>query len=107
MKAALALLAAAPLVLAEPAVTHHAHGASSEPSSAEQASCRDRIQQVREGRGLPELDRRSASPDRPFLMAAVDKRIDGCSVIVMRHDTRDVRPLPLAADAAPELLPAR
>ncbi|MGN6497065.1 MAG: hypothetical protein ACTHK5_06965 [Tsuneonella sp.] len=70
-------------------------------------SCRERIQQVREERGLPRLDRRIAGPDRPLLMAAVDKRIDGCSVIVMRHDTRDVRPLPLAADAAPGLMPAR
>ena len=56
--------------------------------------CRDRIQQVRDERGLPALDRRTASPDEPLLIAAVDQRIGGCSVMVMRNDLSDVRPLP-------------
>jgi hypothetical protein len=57
------------------------------------AVCRDRIQQVRSERGLPTLDR-DASPEEPLLIAAVDKRIGGCSVMVMRDDTSDIRPLP-------------
>jgi hypothetical protein len=57
--------------------------------------CRDKIQQVRAERGLPWVDRGTAvDPDQPLLIAAVDHRIDGCSVMVMRDDTSDVRPLP-------------
>ncbi|HYD24298.1 MAG TPA: hypothetical protein VEB68_05845 [Croceibacterium sp.] len=58
------------------------------------AVCRDRIHLVREERGLPKLEREPASAEEPLLIAAVDKRIDGCSVLVMRDDIRDVRPLP-------------
>jgi hypothetical protein len=56
--------------------------------------CRDRIHQVREERGLPSLDRGNASADQALLIAAVDRRIDGCSVMVMRNNLADVRPLP-------------
>jgi len=58
------------------------------------AVCRDRIQQVRQERGLPQLQRDTASSAEPLFIAAVDKRIGGCSVMVMRNDTNDVRPLP-------------
>ncbi len=56
--------------------------------------CRDRIQLVRQQRGLPKLQRDTASPDEPLMIAAVDHRIDGCSVMVMRSNTADVRPIP-------------
>lgn len=56
--------------------------------------CRDRIQAIRDERGLPRLDRDNAAPDEPLLIAAVDQRIGGCSVMVMRNDTSDIRPLP-------------
>lgn len=56
--------------------------------------CRDRIHEVREDLGLPGIERETASPDEPLFIAAVDKRIDGCSVMVMRDNTADVRPLP-------------
>jgi len=59
-----------------------------------EAVCRDRIQQIRAERGLPKLDRDNASSDEPLLIAAVDQRIGGCSVMVMRNDTSDIRPLP-------------
>jgi hypothetical protein len=58
------------------------------------AVCRDRIHEVRQERGLPKLQRDTASPDEALLIAAVDKRIDGCSVMVMLNDLSDVRPLP-------------
>jgi hypothetical protein len=64
--------------------------------------CRDRIEQIREERGLPELDRGTASPDEPSLIAAVDLRLGGCSVMVMRNDTSDIRPLPMP-DGPPRL----
>ncbi|HEY6816732.1 MAG TPA: hypothetical protein VI168_14425 [Croceibacterium sp.] len=61
---------------------------------SEQKVCIDRIHEVRAERGFPLLDRGNAVADEPLMIAAVDHRIDGCSVLVMRHDTRDVRPLP-------------
>jgi hypothetical protein len=64
------------------------------------AVCRDRIHEVRQDRGLPMLQRDTAKPDEPLFIAAVDKRIDGCSVMVMRNNLADVRPLP-APDAGP------
>lgn len=56
--------------------------------------CNDRIELVRQERGLPKLQRDTASPEEPLLIAAVDHRIGGCSVLVMRNDTADVRPIP-------------
>jgi hypothetical protein len=58
--------------------------------------CSDRIHLVRQERGLPKLQRDTATPDEPLLIAAVDKRIDGCSYLVMRNDLADVRPIPEA-----------
>lgn len=68
--------------------------------------CRDRIQQIRDTNRLPPVQRETASPNEPLLMAAVDQRIDGCSVMVMRHDTSDIRPLP-KIDNRLRLIPAR
>lgn len=60
--------------------------------------CRDRIERVRHERRLPKLVRERAS-NEPLLIAAVDKRIDGCSVLVMRNNLNDIRPLPQSDDA--------
>jgi len=68
------------------------------------AVCHDRIHEVRRELGKPALDRH-ASPQEPLLIAAVDKRIGGCSVMVMRNDTSDVRPLPEPGEH--RLMPAR
>jgi len=72
-------------------------------------TCRDRIHQVRAERGLPQLQRETASPDEPLLIAAVDHRIGDCSVMVMYGNTSDVRPVPTMADGPPRLqrIPAR
>ena len=64
------------------------------PPGPGEAVCRDTIHSVRAERGLPALERGTADPDEPYFIAAVDKRIGGCSVMVMRNDTSDVRPLP-------------
>lgn len=66
--------------------------------------CRERIQEVRRELGKPALDRDSA-PQEPLFIAAVDKRIGGCSVMVMRNDTSDIRPLPEQGEAG--MMPAR
>lgn len=75
-------------------------------SPDEARSCRDRIHTAREERGLPKLQRDTASPDEPLFIAAVDKRIDGCSVLVMRNNTSDIRPLP-TIEGKGQLMPAR
>jgi len=68
--------------------------------------CRDRIQQVREDSGQPRLDRETASPDRPLLIAAVDKRVDGCAVMQMKGNVNDLRPIPQPSDGPGKLQPA-
>jgi hypothetical protein len=70
------------------------------------AVCRETIQEVREELGLPRVDRGAApDPDEPLLIAAVARTIDGCSVLVMRDDTSDVRPVPGPQEH--RLMPAR
>src|SRR5690606_15089807 len=66
------------------------------------AVCRDRVEEIRDERGLPKLDRDPADPGEDLLIAAVDMRIGGCSVMVMRNDTSDIRPLP-APDGPPRV----
>lgn len=66
--------------------------------------CRDRIHEVRRELGQPELEQDASSGD-PLLIAAVDKRVGGCSVLVMRDDTSDIRPLPKPREH--RLMPAK
>lgn len=60
------------------------------------AVCSDRIHMVRQQRGLPTFQRDTATSEEPLLIYAVDKRIDGCSVMVMAYNAQDIRPLPNA-----------
>ena len=64
------------------------------------ANCRDRIQAVRNERGLPELRRDNARPGaaEELMFLALDHTIEGCNVLVMADDPRDVRPLPAPDD---------
>jgi hypothetical protein len=72
----------------------------------EDRDCGDTITQAREEAGKPPLlDREPASPDKPQLIYAVDKRVDGCDVMVMKGDPADMRPLPKAADGPPVIVP--
>ena len=69
-------------------------------------TCRDRITRVRELLGKAQLLKREpASPDRPLLIYAVDRRQGGCSVMVMKGDPDDIRQLPLEMEGSP-LMPA-
>ena len=81
-----------------------AHGAPPQIEADPTAVCRDRIQEVRRELGKPELPR-DVRPQDSLFIAAVDKRIGGCSVLVMRNDTSDIRPLP--APQEPRMMPAR
>ena len=99
--ALLACTAASPP--SEPSIAQPEIGGLQVPAEPGEAVCRDRIHTVREERDLPTINRETADPDVPLLIAAVDHRIDGCSVMVMRHDTRDVRPIPRPDERAPLL----
>jgi len=95
--------AAASAIPATPAPTP----ATPAPTPAPRAACREAIMQVRAQAGLPALDRGNAQPGDGLLIAAVDKRIDDCRVLVMARDTRDIRPEPEFTQRRAELLPAR
>jgi hypothetical protein len=69
--------------------------------------CADRIEQVRDAAGEPMLDRAPADAETPMLIAAVDKRIDGCAVLQMKGDVNDLRPVPLPGEGPVALRPAR
>lgn len=117
MKAVLALLAAAPIMLAQadgpsqsgdpdrqvPVERWH----DSEASESVREQCRETIRRVRADTGQPALRRETPDPDNPLLIAAVDRRIDGCAVMVMRQDNGDIRPLPTPAEGPVRLIPAR
>ena len=78
------------------------------PFSRSDEQCRDRINLARDSAGKrPLLDREPASPDKPHRIYAVDKRIDGCAVMVMHGDVSDVRPLPARSEGVLRLMPAK
>jgi hypothetical protein len=87
-----------------PQLAPPANGAAATADSP--SVCHDRIEQVRQDRGLPKLDRGTAAPDEPLLIAAVDMRLGKCSVMVMANDINDIRPLPPPSDTG-RLRPAR
>ncbi len=61
--------------------------------------CRDIISKAREDAGLaPLLKREPASPDKPLMVYAVDRREQDCSVMVMKGNPDDIRPLPAPTD---------
>jgi len=68
--------------------------------------CRDRITQARQAAGKPPLlEGEPASPHEPHHIYAVDRRQDGCAVMVMKGDPADIRPLPEASDGPIVLMP--
>jgi hypothetical protein len=60
----------------------------------ETAICRDRIHKAREEAGQPPLDREPATGDEPMAIWAVDRREDGCAMLVAMGDAEDIRPIP-------------
>lgn len=77
------------------------------PMTDDAESCSDTIHEAREASGqAPLLEREPASPDKPHAIYAVDRRQDGCSVMVMMGDPDDIRPLPLPAESPQQVIPA-
>ena len=70
-------------------------------------SCRDRITEVRDAAGQPKLDRSPAIPGQGYLIAAVDKRVDGCAVMQMHRQIDDLRPLPETSNQPVLLIPLK
>ncbi len=60
--------------------------------------CRDRIHKAREETNQPPLDREPATEEEPLLIWAVDRREDGCAVLVAKGDPDDIRPIPRVED---------
>lgn len=93
------IAAAAPSPLPPPPLLAN-HAAAPLPAGR---NCHGRIVAARAERGLPPLRRDNAPPGEPMFIAAVDKQIDGCEVLVMRNDIRDIRPLPEFQDGPARL----
>lgn len=78
------------------------------PFEPSEQQCRDRITVAREAAGKPPLlEREPASPEKPYHIYAVDKRVDGCAVMVMHGDVNDIRPLPAPPESPILLMPAQ
>ena len=102
--AALALIGADGQPAGETAVEIPAEAAS----GPDRATCRDRIEEVRAASGQPPLIQRGpATPDEALLIYAVDRRQDGCAVMVVKGDPSDIRPVPEQRENAELLWPAR
>lgn len=80
-------------------------GQARSQSAAEQVRCLARVEAARAAAGQPMLDRTPADGETGYLIAAVDKRIDGCAVMQMHGDVNDLRPLPNPPTQAPGLRP--
>jgi len=83
----------------------NAFNTSTASTDASRLNCRGRIETARVERGLPKLRKDDAKPAEPLFIAAVDKMIDGCEVLVMRENLSDIRPLPEFQDGPGKLTP--
>ena len=72
----------------------------------ERARCEEKIRQVRNEAGKPEIEPEAADAQDPLLLAAVHQKIENCPVLVMKHDTSDMRPVPERRDGPITIEPA-
>ena len=70
-------------------------------------SCRDQIvlAEGEDGRTMP-LKRKPASPEKPLMIYAVDMQQDGCSFMLMKDGSNEIRPLPLPSEEPLRVVPA-
>ena len=73
---------------------------------AERLRCQKTIEQVRGEPIEPNLERGPATGDDGMMIAAVDKRIHGCPVVVMHNDKSDLRPAPKVELRQAQIVPA-
>lgn len=65
-----------------------------EEAVSDAAVCRDRLHLAREQMGQPPLRREPVTGEESVLIWAVDRREDGCAVLVAKGDPDDIRPIP-------------
>ena len=75
-------------------------------SDPQEPRCADVIREVRDASGVQILQRAPATGAEGHMIAAVDKRVDGCSVMQMHGNVNDLRPLPQVSDEDFRLRPA-
>lgn len=70
-----------------------------QPFEPPAAACQDNATPTKnEPARQPRFEREPAMPDSGQIIYAVDRRIDGCSVILVKGAARTVRPLPEQSD---------
>ena len=75
-------------------------------SDPQSPHCADVIREVRDATGTQVLQRGPVTGAEGHMIAAVDKRVDGCSVMQMHGNVNDLRPLPEIGDEDFRLQPA-
>ena len=96
-----------PMLATVAALPATAPGPQSSVATPERTTCVDKLSQVRDAAGQPRLDRSPALPGEGYLIAAVDKRIDGCAVLQMHRNIDDLRPVPQPTMGPARLIPIR
>ena len=82
------------------------HMSESPTFTRSDVQCRDVISRARQEAGKPPLlEREPASPDKPYHIYAVDRRQDGCAVMVVKGDPGDIRPLPARPEGPMMIIP--
>lgn len=94
-------------LLAAASVSASAVFSPPDPAPRSAQDCADRITEVRDAAGQPRLDRTPGRPGEGYLIAAVDKRIDGCAVMQMHRRVDDLRPVPQPTAGPARLIPLR
>ena len=77
-----------------PGYEEPSHPWTSVEEAEERKTCRDRIERARAEARKPPLDNAPADADKPILHYAVDRRVDGCRVLVPVADPGKMLPVP-------------
>jgi hypothetical protein len=78
------------------------------PSDMGRMKCRDSISPaIKQSGKLPMLEREPASPERPLAIYAVDRRENGCSVMVMMGNPADIRHVPEGPESPIAVIPPK
>ena len=70
-------------------------------------NCGGRMETARQDNGTAKVQRDDAESAQPVKILAVDRRIDGCEVLVTGLHAGDIRPLPQFQDGPSRMRPLR
>ena len=68
--------------------------------------CRDRVRQADPKTDQAVIERKPATTEKSMMIWAVDRRENGCGVMVMKGDLNDVREVPARPENIAGLIPA-